>query len=305
LAALVSGMVYPLFNYIFSAVLSLMVDPVTNNDELNTYSLYFLLVAITAGVSTLVYSFAFGMASERLMFKVRIDLFNKLLRMPVSFYDQQSNTAGAISTKLATDAFKIRNMVSGVVGVMCKNVATIVTSLFFGLYYSWKVTLISLALSPLIAVVGSINMKVIMKFTAKSQETEKYLGSLMSDSVCNVRTVKSMGRPKAFLDAFNLKLDELSQVNQEKHLKSAILFGMSEGMIMFVEGLIFFIAAILFQDNQVDSGQAVFTAVFSIIFAAMGVGQNTQLMPDMAKCKVAGVGIFDIIEGKGEDELSL
>ena len=43
----------------------------------------------------------------------------------------------------------------------------------------------------------------------------------------------------------------------------------------------------------------------SIIFAAMGVGQNTQFMPDMAKAKVSGAGIFDIIEGKDEQELSL
>jgi hypothetical protein len=56
-------------------------------------------------------------------------------------------------------------MISGVLGVMCLNLATIVTSLFFGFYYSWKVTLISIALSPFIAIVGAINMKVIMKFT--------------------------------------------------------------------------------------------------------------------------------------------
>jgi hypothetical protein len=78
-------------------------------------------------------------------------------------------------------------------------------------------------------------------------------------------------------------------------LKAAILSGMSKGMIMFVEGIIFLIAAALFQDNQVDSGRAVFTAVFSVIFAAMGVGQNSQFMPDMAKAKLAGAGIFDIL----------
>ena len=98
-------------------------------------------------------------------------MFNKLMRLPVSFYDKPSNTAGGINSKLATDAYQIRNMVSGVLGVMCLNFATVGSSLAFGLYYSWKVTLISLALSPLIAVVGSINMKVIMKFTSKSQDT--------------------------------------------------------------------------------------------------------------------------------------
>lgn len=98
-------------------------------------------------------------------------LFNKLLRLPVSYYDKKENTAGAISIRLANDAFQLNNMVSGVIGVMCLNIATVSVSLTLGLYYSWKVTLIALALSPLIGVVGAINMKVILKFTSISQET--------------------------------------------------------------------------------------------------------------------------------------
>ena len=133
------------------------------------YCLYMFLVAITAALMTFFYQFAFGITSERLVYKIRVDMFNKLMRMPVSFYDKPANTAGGINSKLATDAYQIRNMVSGVLGVMCLNVATVAASLAFGLYYSWKVTLISLALSPLIVVVGSINMKVIMRFTTQSQ----------------------------------------------------------------------------------------------------------------------------------------
>jgi ABC-type multidrug transport system fused ATPase/permease subunit len=290
--ALGAGSVWPIFNYIFSAILSLMMDPVGNNAELDTYCLYMELIAVAGCVTTLLFTFAFGLASERLVYDIRMQLFNKLLRLPVSYYDKKENTAGAISIKLANDAFQLNNMVSGVVGVMCLNIATVSISLTLGLYYSWKVTLIALALSPLIGVVGALNMKIIMKFTSISQETEKFLGSLMSDSVCNIRTVKSMGRPESFLQKFDEKLDELSKVNKEKFLKSAFTFGMSKGMIMFVEGVIFYIAAILFQDNQVDSGRAVFTAVLSVIFAAMGVGQNSQFMPDMAKAKLAGAGIF-------------
>ena len=273
-------------------------NPVENNDQLNDYCLYMELIALLAAVMTFLYNFAFGLTSERLVYKIRVDMFNKLMRLPVSFYDKPTNTAGGINSKLATDAYQIRNMVSGVLGVTCLNLATVGASISFGMYYSWKVTLISLALSPLIAIVGSINMKVIMKFTTKSQDTEKFLGSLMSDSVCNMRTVKSFGHPQTFHDKFSSKLEELNLVNSKKHFTSCFLTGMSKAMIMLIEGIIFYIAAVLFQDNQVESGRAVFTAVMSIIFAAMGVGQNTQFMPDMAKAKVSGAGIFTIIESQ-------
>ena len=127
-------------------------------------------------------------------------MLKKLMRLPVSFYDKPSNSAGGINSKLATDAYQIRNMVSGVLGVMCLNIATVAASMAFGLYYSWKVTLIALALSPLIAIVGSLNMKIMMKFMTQSQDTEKALGALMNDSLTNMRTVKSFGHPKTFLD---------------------------------------------------------------------------------------------------------
>lgn len=213
LGALASGMVWPFFNYLLSGILELMMRPLENNDELNLYCLFFEVVAVVAGGMTLLYTFAFGLSRERLVYNIRMKMFDKLLRLPASFYDQKENTAGAISVKLATDAFQLNNMVSGVLGVMCLNAATIGTSLVFGLYYSWKVTLIALAVSPSIAIVGAINMSVILKFTTKSQETEKFLGSLMSDSVCNIRTVKSLGRPKSFLSKFDEKLDELNKVN--------------------------------------------------------------------------------------------
>lgn len=57
----------------------------------------------------------------------------------------------------------------------------------------------------------------------------------------------------------------------------------------------FFIAGYFYQDGIIENDNSVYIAIFSIIFAAMGVGQNSAFMPDMAKAKVAGASIFDII----------
>ena len=67
---------------------------------------------------------------------------------------------------------------------------------------------------------------------------------------------------------------------------------------MVVEGLTFWFAGMLFQAGYIRQGSEVYIAIFSVLFAAMGVGQNSAFMPDMAKAKVAGSSIFDIIESK-------
>jgi ATP-binding cassette subfamily B (MDR/TAP) protein 11 len=80
--------------------------------------------------------------------------------MPISFYDKSDNTAGGISAKISQDSYQINNMITGVMGVVCLNISTVTTSLIFAFYYSWKLTLIVLALSPLLAVSGAINMAI-------------------------------------------------------------------------------------------------------------------------------------------------
>lgn len=77
--------------------------------------------------------------------------------------------------------------------MVCLNLATVTTSMIFAFYYSWKLTLIVLALSPLLVASGAINMKLVKSLSEKSEKYEKAVGSMISDSVCNIRTVKSFG----------------------------------------------------------------------------------------------------------------
>lgn len=89
LGALGAGMIWPFFNYLFSGVLELMMRPVENNDGLNLYCLFFEIIAVVSALLTVAYTFSFGVARERLVYNVRVKLFDKLLRMPVSFYDRK------------------------------------------------------------------------------------------------------------------------------------------------------------------------------------------------------------------------
>lgn len=138
------------------------------SEEINFYCLMFLVVAAAGSFTTFSYTFCFGIAGERLVYTLRNKLFSKLLVMPISFYDKPDNTAGGISAKISQDSYQINNMITGVMGVICLNISTVSISLIFAFYYSWKLTLIVLALSPLLVVSGAINMAVMKGMSQKS-----------------------------------------------------------------------------------------------------------------------------------------
>lgn len=128
----------------------------------------FLATAVAGGICTFAYKFPFDVYGQRVVYEVRKDVFGKLLRLPVSFYDKNENTPGAISTKLASDAYQLNNMISGVCAVMCMNLSTVTISLIFAFKSSWLLTLIVLGLSPLIMIAGAVNMAVLKKLTTKT-----------------------------------------------------------------------------------------------------------------------------------------
>jgi ABC-type multidrug transport system fused ATPase/permease subunit len=130
--------------------------------------LLFLATAVAGGICTFAYKFPFDVYGQRVVYEVRKDVFGKLLRLPVSFYDKNENTPGAISTKLASDAYQLNNMISGVCAVMCMNLSTVTISLIFAFKSSWLLTLIVLGLSPLIMIAGAVNMAVLKKLTTKT-----------------------------------------------------------------------------------------------------------------------------------------
>jgi ABC-type multidrug transport system fused ATPase/permease subunit len=49
----------------------------------------FLAVAFGGGICTFLYKFPFDLYGERVVFEVRKQVFHKLLRLPLAFYDKK------------------------------------------------------------------------------------------------------------------------------------------------------------------------------------------------------------------------
>ena len=133
---------------------------------------------------------------------MRVAVFDKLLRLPASYYDRKENTPGSISTKLSTEAYNIHNMITGVIAIVTLNSVAVASSLIVALVHCWKVGLLALAFSPLLFLVSFIHISVVKRMASKSERSEKFIGSLISDTVSNIRTVKSFGRSKSFILKF-------------------------------------------------------------------------------------------------------
>lgn len=48
-----------------------------------------------------------------------------------------------------------------------------------------------------------------------------------------------------------------------------------------------------------------FTAIFSIFFSAMSVGNNSHVLPDIGVCKISAANLFQILDTKDEEQIQI
>jgi ABC-type multidrug transport system fused ATPase/permease subunit len=111
------------------------------------------------------------MVGDKLVYDLRIKVFQKLLRMPMKYFDRKENTPGAISTKLANEAYQVHNMITGIIAYVCLNITTVAIGLLIAIYHCWKIGLITLAFTPFLLVVTSINISLVKRMASKSDRS--------------------------------------------------------------------------------------------------------------------------------------
>ena len=96
------------------------------------------------------YASEYGLAwiGSRVVFDLRGEASEHLLRLPTPFYDASS--AGRLLSKVTYDAQQIATTASEAITISIRNTLTIAIMLAYLLYLNWQLTLIAFAALPLV-----------------------------------------------------------------------------------------------------------------------------------------------------------
>jgi ATP-binding cassette subfamily B (MDR/TAP) protein 1 len=97
-------------------------------------------------------------------------------------------------------------MTTGVLSVIILNLSTLTAGLTLAFSYNWRLALVVIGLGPFLVIAGSLNMKRMKQFASEADKAYTEAGNQLSDTVCNIRTVKSFGNTAGLIRVFNKKL---------------------------------------------------------------------------------------------------
>jgi ATP-binding cassette, subfamily B, bacterial MsbA len=106
-------------------------------------------IFLVRGLLTFTSSYLMNWVSSRVVLDLRRGMFDRLLKLPARFYDD--HTSGSLLSKVAYDVQNVSGAATFVLTVLVRDSIAVLGLLGWLLYLNWKLTLITLAIAPPIA----------------------------------------------------------------------------------------------------------------------------------------------------------
>jgi subfamily B ATP-binding cassette protein MsbA len=161
------------------------------NDWLAWLPLAIIGIFLLRGVAGFLASYGMSWVSNRVITDLRQLMFERLMRLPASYFDAHASSVPA--TRIAYDVNGVAAAATSTLTVLIRDTLSVIGLVAWLLYLNWKLTLISLAVIPLTALVVRAFSKRLRKLSLAAQEGMAQMNEVLQESIRGQKVVKIFG----------------------------------------------------------------------------------------------------------------
>ncbi|MFB0912489.1 MAG: ABC transporter transmembrane domain-containing protein, partial [Glaciecola sp.] len=265
----------------------------TNSDFLRIAALAIVPLFIIRGLFNFMGSYTLSWISSQVVMKMRQQLFDKYIHLPVEFHDHQS--AGRLISKVTFDTEQVANAAGKAFLILIREGAFVIGLLVVMFINSWQLSLIFLLIGPVVGIIVNVVSK---RFRKISKEIQKAMGSLttgVEQVVKGHKVVLMFGGQKLESDKFQ----QTNNNNRQQTMKLATTQILSVSTIQVIASIalafVLYLASTPTMLNELSPG--VFVAVVLSMMALLKpLKQITTVNNEFQKGMAACASIFELLD---------
>ena len=235
--------------------------------------------------------------------------FAVILRQEQGWFD--ANNAFEFSTKVQAQFEQIALGLGEKFGILLQAISQIICGIIIAFYKSWQLTLVMLAISPLIFLCVVLLVVLIRKPAIGSRKTYERAGGAAEEMLYNIKTITSFSNYEFEISRFNKLIDIVHYFDRKK----AFVLGATIGAALFFIYLTFFVSTmysrkLIGEDVWNDNADAPFslgdivTVTFSTLVAVLSVGFTAPNLKIIQESAIASSDYFTLYEREPQMDFS-
>ncbi|KAI3843053.1 hypothetical protein MKX03_018308 [Papaver bracteatum] len=267
IASVIKGLMPPTLGFLFLKIFKTFYEP---PDELRKDTIFWSLMFLALGCIGLIFipmqQYLIGIAGSKLLYS---HFFCGIC-------------SGAIETWLSTDALRVQNLVGDSLALWVQSLTTIIAAVIIAFISNWQLTLVIVAILPLLASEGYLRMKLIQSSNGDGTVKYEEANQVAYGAVGGIRTVSSFNAEDKVVHLYKEKCTNLMEQGFQRGYKSGISLGFAIFIIFAGGSLCFYVGAV----------------IFVLLVSVLENAETNALAPDFSKARTSAASIFKILYSK-------
>lgn len=254
-----------------------------------------LLIAFTVakGIAEYLSTYLMARIGQSSVLKLRQDLYSHLLAQSATFFER--HRTNYLVSRLVSSAAAIETAVTSTIRDMLRESFTLIAFLTASFYFSWRLTLLSLAIAPIIAVLTAKFGTALRNLARESFEGSKRLTDTAQEALANQGIVKAYRAEKRESARFT----DVAKTIVRANLRSASIAGAAPPTIELI-GIAFVVLLLFFGQheiiaNRMNAAQFV-TFLFFLFRSYDPMRKLSRLQNSMEQALAAAHHVWEVMD---------
>ncbi|KAM6422510.1 LOW QUALITY PROTEIN: ATP-binding cassette sub-family B member 5 [Rhynochetos jubatus] len=264
--------------------------------EMTKFAYYYVGIGCAVLILSTIQVWTFLIAATRQAARIRQKFFFAVLHQEMAWFD--TTQIGTLNTRLTDDINTIHEGIGDKICIFVQFFATFLAGIIIGFIHGWKLTLVILSVSPLLAASAAVWSTLLASLTVKELSAYAKAGAVAEEILTAIRTVVAFNGQQKALAKYDENLEMARSVGVKKSITTNTSLGVSQFLIFGSYALAFWYGTKLTaEEENYDIGR-VLIVFFSVLIGAFSLGQAAPNLESVANARGAAYEVYQIINKK-------